>query len=85
MQHHKLTNPPIKTSIGLLILAALLSFSGCDFLPAEATITPTLTATRNRDAHPNRRLVPSDAHTDPGPASQPNTATHIGRPAHRLG
>ena len=75
MQHHKLTNPSIKTIIGLLILAALLSLSGCDFLPAEATITPTQTVTQTETPTPTVDWFPATPTTTqvplPSPTPQP--------------
>lgn len=48
--------PSSKTIIVLMLLTVLLSLSGCDFLPAEATITPTLTATQTTTPTPTATI-----------------------------
>lgn len=59
MHNHKATSPQIETIIGFLILTALMVLSGCDFLPAEATITPTLTATQTETPTPTVDWFPA--------------------------
>lgn len=53
--------------IGLIILAGLLSLSGCDFVPEEPTVTPTLTATQTETPIPTIDWFP----TTPTPTLQP--------------
>ena len=59
MHKNKSTSPPIKAMIGILILTALIALSGCDFVPAEATITPTLTATQTETPTPTIDWFPA--------------------------
>lgn len=62
----------------ILFLTALLALSGCDFLPTEATITPTLTATQTETPTPTIDWFPatptSTMQTLPSPTPQPTLA-----------
>jgi hypothetical protein len=53
--------------IGLFILAGVLILSGCDFLPEEPTVTPTLTATQTETPTPTIDWFP----TTPTPSLEP--------------
>jgi hypothetical protein len=50
---------PTKAIIVLLILTGLIALSGCDFVPAEATITPTFTATQTETPTPTIDWFPA--------------------------
>ncbi len=71
----KSISPAFRAIIGLLILTALIVLPGCDFLPAEATITPTLTATQTETPTPTVDWFPATATPTqvplPSPTPQP--------------
>lgn len=58
---------PFQALFGLFILAGVLILSGCDFLPEEPTITPTLTATQTETPTPTIDWFPAT----PTPSLQP--------------
>jgi hypothetical protein len=58
---------PIQVLIGLFILAGVLTLSGCDFVPEEPTVTPTLTATQTETPSPTVDWFPAT----PTPSLQP--------------
>jgi hypothetical protein len=56
--------------IGLFILTGVLILSGCDFVPEEPTVTPTLTATQTETPTPTIDWFPAT----PTPSLQPLTS-----------
>jgi hypothetical protein len=67
MQTSAQQSHPFQALIGLFILAGVLFLSGCDFLPEEPTVTPTLTATQTETPTPTIDWFP----TTPTPSLQP--------------
>ena len=67
MQTSAQQSHPFQALIGLFILAGVLILSGCDFLPEEPTITPTLTATQTETPTPTIDWFPAT----PTPSLQP--------------
>jgi hypothetical protein len=67
MQTSAQQSHPFQALIGLFILAGVVILSGCDFLPEEPTITPTLTATQTETPTPTIDWFPAT----PTPSLQP--------------
>jgi hypothetical protein len=67
MQTSTQQSHPFQALIGLFILAGLLILSGCDFVPEEPTVTPTLTATQTETPTPTIDWFPAT----PTPSLQP--------------
>jgi len=65
----------LKVIIGFLILTSLLLVSGCDLLPAEPTVTPSLTATQTETPTPTIDWFPATPTATPlilpSPTPQP--------------
>ena len=69
---------PFQALIGLFILAGVLIPSGCDFVPEEPTLTPTLSATQTETPTPTIDWFPATPTPSleplPSPTPQPTLA-----------